>query len=160
MRHQAARSLIAAAVDSVAAVLAIYDFSSGYRFFGFLHILSAVVAFGPLILYPTLRRSGDTARLAKLHLSMSLPALTLTWVLGMGLVGMSKDNFEMSQAWIVVSLLGWVVAMAVSWFLIRPAITDSSETAEKKFSAGVGVTHVVLIVVLAMMVFKPGAGAF
>jgi len=141
-------------------VLAIYDFSSGYRFFGLLHILSAIVAFGPLVVYPTLRQADDTARLAKLHMYMSLPALTLTWVFGMGLVGMSKDNFEMSQTWIVVSLLCWVVAMAVSWFLIRPSITDRSEVADKKFSAGVGITHVTLIVVLVMMVFKPGAGAF
>lgn len=148
------------ALGSVAHVLAIWDIadSPAYRYFGALHILAAIVAFGPLMIYPTLRKTGDTARLAKLHLRMTLPALTLTWVLGMGLVGMSDDLWEMKDAWIVVSLLGWVIAMAVSWFLIRPAITDSSEAADKKFSAGIGVTHLVLVVVLFMMVFKPGSG--
>lgn len=141
-------------------MLAIYDFSSAYRFFGVLHVLSAIVAFGPLFVFPTLRKAGDTARLAKLYLMMSLPALTLTWVFGMGLVGMSKDTFEMSQAWIVVSLIAWLAAMVVGWFLIRPAITDTSAEADKKFSAGVGVTHLILVLVLFLMVFKPGAGGF
>lgn len=141
-------------------MLAIWNIadSPAYRYFGVLHILAAVVAFGPVLVYPPLRKTGDTARLAKIHMTMTLPALTLTWVLGMGLVGMSKDLWEMSDAWIVVSLLCWVVAMAVSWFLIRPSITDASEAADKKFSAGIGITHLTLIVVLVMMVFKPGSG--
>ena len=141
-------------------MLAIWNIadSPAYRYFGVLHILAAVVAFGPLFVYPTLRKAGDTARLARLHMTMTLPALTLTWVLGMGLVGMSDDLWEMSDTWIVVSLLCWVVAMAVSWFLIRPAITDRSEAGDKKFSAGIGITHLVLVVVLVLMVFKPGSG--
>ncbi len=51
---------------------------------------------------------------------MSLPALVLVWVFGMGLVGMSDDAIEMSETWVVLSLIGWVVLMVVSWFLIRP----------------------------------------
>jgi uncharacterized membrane protein len=147
-------------LGSVAAVLAIWNIadSPAYRYFGVLHILASMIAFGPLFVYPTLRKAGGAARLAKLHMTLTLPALTLTWVLGMGLVGMSDDLWEMSDTWIVLSLLCWVVAMAVSWFLIRPAITDTSEAADKKFSAGIGITHVVLIVVLVLMVFKPGSG--
>ena len=140
-------------------MLAIWNFSTGYQLLGVLHILAAIAAFGPLLVYPSLRRAGDNARLAKLHMSLSLPALVLVWVFGMGMVGTSKDNFEMSQTWIVISLVGWVILMAVSWFLIRPAITDTSEAAAKRFSAGIGVTHVLMIVILFLMVFKPGAPA-
>ena len=138
-------------------MLAIWTFSNGYRFFGLLHILSAVVAFGPLFIYPSMQRAGAGAEVAKLHLRLSLPALVLTWVFGMGLVGMSKDNFEMSQTWIVLSLLCWVVAVAVSWFLIRPSLGDSSESARSKLAAGIGVTHLIAVVILYLMVFKPGA---
>jgi len=138
-------------------VLAIYPYTDGYRFFGLLHIVAAIVAFGPLLVYPTLRASGDTARLAKLYLYMSYPALTLVWVLGMGMVGMSNDGIKMSETWIVLSLVGWVILMAVGWFLIRPSITGTTPEAAKKFSAGVGVTHVVMLVVLVLMVFKPGS---
>ena len=88
---------------------------------------------------------------------MSLPALVLTWVFGMGLVGMSEDNFEMSQTWIVLSLLGWVAAVAVSWFLIRPSLGDDSESARSKLAAGVGASHLIAVVVLYLMIFKPGA---
>lgn len=138
-------------------MLAIWTFSNGYRFFGLLHILSAVVAFGPLFIYPSMQRAGAGAEVAKLHLRLSLPALVLTWVFGMGLVGMSKDNFEMSQTWIVLSLLCWVVAVAISWFLIRPSLVDDSESARSKLAAGIGATHLIAVVILYLMVFKPGA---
>ena len=85
-----------------------------------------------------------------------LPALTLVWVLGMGMVGMSDEVWEISDTWIVLSLLGWVVAMVASWFLIRPALTDTSERAQSRMGAGIGITHLVLVVVLYLMIFKPG----
>jgi hypothetical protein len=141
-------------------VLAIYDFSTGYRLVGVLHVLSAVAAFGPLFIYPSMQRAGAGAEVAKLHVRLSLPALVLSWVFGMGLVGMSKDNFEMSQTWIVLSLLCWVAAVAVSWFLIRPSLDDSSESARSKLAAGIGVTHLIAVVVIYLMVFKPGADGF
>lgn len=144
-------------------MLAIWNFSTGYQVLGLLHILAAMAAFGPLFLYPRLRRAGDTAGLAQLHTKMTLPALTLTWVFGMGLVGMSKPSgadeawFKMNQTWIVLALLGWVAAMVIGFLLIRPAITDTSEAATKRFSAGVGATHLILVVMLYLMIFKPGS---
>jgi hypothetical protein len=75
----------------------------------------------------------------------------------MGLVGASDGAWEMGDTWIVLSLLGWVVAMVASWFLIRPALTDTSARARSRMGAGIGITHVVLVVVLYLMLFKPGA---
>jgi hypothetical protein len=43
----------------------------------------------------------------------------------------------------------------VSWFLIKPAIGDTSEVATKKLSAGIGVTHLILAISLVLMIFKP-----
>ncbi|MDQ3543115.1 MAG: hypothetical protein M3431_04525, partial [Actinomycetota bacterium] len=82
-------------------MLAILDISTGYQIVGFLHILAAIVAFGPLFIYPSMQRAGAGAEVARLHMRMTLPALVLTWVLGMGLVGMSDDVIEMSETWIV-----------------------------------------------------------
>ena len=138
-------------------MLAIFPISTGYKILGLLHILSVVVAFGPLFLYPALQRAGQTQTIARLHLMMSLPALVLVWVFGMGLVGMSDEAIEMSEPWIVISLIGWVALMAVSWFLIRPALTDRSPVARSRLSAGVGVTHLLLIVIVILMIFKPGS---
>ncbi len=87
---------------------------------------------------------------------MSFPALTLLWVFGMGLAGMSEDVYKMSQTWLAAALAIWAVMMAVSWFLIKPSLADQSDDATKKLSAGIGITHLGLIVTLILMIWKPG----
>jgi hypothetical protein len=130
--------------------------SFGYRVMGLVHVLSAIVAFGPLFLYPGLRRAGETSTIASMHMRMTFPALVVLWVAGMGLSGMSEDATSCPRLWLSLSILVWVVLIAVSWFLIRPSITDQSEAATKKLSAGVGITHLGLIVGLVLMIWKPG----
>lgn len=137
-------------------MFAINDFSTGYQILGLLHILAAVVAVGPLFIYSSMQRAGAGAEVARLHMRLSLPALVLVWVLGMGMVGLSDGAIEMSQTWIVLSLISWVAMVAVSWFLIRPAVADAGESARSKLAAGIGVTHLLTVVVLYLMVFKPG----
>lgn len=137
-------------------VLAIYPISTGYELMGLLHILAAIVAFGPLLVYPTLRAAAPD-RLAKLHMTITFPALVALWVFGMGLAGMSDDTFKMSQTWLVLAIVDWAILMAVSFFLIKPAITDDSEQARSKFAAGTGITHLGMVVGLALMIWKPGS---
>ena len=137
-------------------MLAIYPISTGYQIMALLHIAAAVVAFGPLLVYPTLKDAAPE-RLAKLHMTIVFPALVALWVFGMGLAGMSDDAFKMSQTWLVLAIVDWVLLMAVSWFLIKPAITDRGESARSKFSAGVGVTHLGMVVGLILMIWKPGS---
>jgi uncharacterized membrane protein len=138
------------------AVLGLLEISTVYELLGYLHVLAVIVAFGPLFTYPSMQRAGATQALAKLHIRLALPALTLVWVIGMGLVGASKDAWKLSETWILLSLIAWVVLMLVSWFLIRPAINDTGETARSRLAAGVGITHLLLVVVLYLMIFKPG----
>jgi hypothetical protein len=142
---------------SVAAVLAIFPISTGYELLGLLHILAVVIAFGPLFFYASLQRAGAGATVAKLHLRLSLPALALAWVVGMGLVGMSDDAIKMSETWIVLALIAWVILMVVSWFLIRPSLVDTGDAAKRRLSMGIGITHLLLIVLLYLMIFKPGS---
>ena len=115
-----------------------------------------MTAFGPLFLYPGLRKAGETATIATTHMRMTLPALVLVWVFGMGLAGMSDGVFEMSETWLTLAIAVWAVMVAVSWFLIKPAITDTSEAANAKLSAGIGITHLGLIASLVLMIWKPG----
>ncbi len=137
-------------------VIAILLNTTPYRIMAMLHILAAIVAFGPLFLYPGLRKAGETATIAAMHMRMVFPALVVLWVLGMGLAGMSEDTYELSQLWLTLSILNWVVLVAVSWFLIRPAITDAGESATSKLAAGTGVTHLGLVVGMILMIWKPG----
>jgi len=137
-------------------VLAILDINTGYQILGFLHIVAAVVAFGPLFIYPSMQRAGAGAEVARLHMRMSFPGLVLVGLLGGALVGASDEVIEMSEAWVTLALLGWVALVAVSWFLIRPSIGDSSESARSKLAAGIGSTHLLVVVLVYLMVFKPG----
>ncbi len=138
-------------------VIAILLQTTPYRIMALLHILAAIVAFGPLFLYPGLRRAGETAVIAAMHMRLVFPALIVLWVLGMGLAGMSDGAYEMSELWLTLSILNWVILVAVSWFLIRPAITDGSDSAVSKLAAGTGVTHLGLVIGLVLMIWKPGA---
>jgi len=137
-------------------VLAILDISTGYQLLGFLHILAAVVAFGPLFIYPSMQRAGAGADVARLHLRVSFPALVLVWLLGMAMVGFSDEAVELSETWVLLSIVAWVVLVTVSWYLVRPALTDGGESARSKLAAGIGTTHLLMVVVLYLMVFKPG----
>jgi uncharacterized membrane protein len=130
--------------------------STTYKIFLILHVIAVVVAFGPLFLYPSLRRNGETTTIARLHVRLTLPALVLVWVIGMGLAGLSDQTWELSQTWLSLSIVNWVALLAVSWFLIRPSLEDASETARSRLAAGIGITHVLLVVGLYLMVFKPG----
>ena len=137
-------------------VLAILLDTFPYRAMALAHILAAIVAFGPLFLYPTLRKTGVTQAIAATHMRLTFPALVVLWVLGMGLAGMSEDAYEMSQLWLALSIVDWLVLVAVSWFLIRPSLSDASDAAKSRLAAGVGITHLGLFVGLVLMVWKPG----
>ena len=137
-------------------VIALLDISTPYQIVGLLHILAAIVAFGPLFMYPALRKAGETQAMAATHMRVVFPALIVLWVLGMGLAGMSEDAYKVSQLWLTLSILNWVALVAVSWFLIRPAITDTGESATAKLAAGTGITHIGLVIGLALMIWKPG----
>jgi hypothetical protein len=138
-------------------VFAIQPISTGYEVVALLHILSAIAAFGPLFIYPSMIRAGAGTEVAKWHVRLSLPALVLAGVFGIGLVGMSDDAIEMSEGWIVAAIVAWAAVVAVSWFLVRPSITGTSEQARSMLGAGIGITHLGLVVLLWLMVFKPGA---
>lgn len=129
--------------------------STTYNIFLLAHVLTATVAFGPLFFYPALRRNGETVTMARLHMRLAFPALTLMWVLGMGLAGLSDGTFKVATPWITMSIVVWAVLMLVSWFLIRPALGDTDPAAAKKLAAGTGITHLLLVVGLYLMVFQP-----
>ncbi len=142
--------------DIIRAVIAIFlnESQNFVKFLYFVHILSIIAAFGPLFLYPRMQRTGETSAMAALHMKLVFPALILLWVVGMGMAGVNK--FALAEMWwITITIALWVIAVAVSWFLIKPAIGDTSEVATKKLSAGIGVTHLILAISLVLMIFKP-----
>ncbi len=143
--------------DSVTHVIAIWDAADNqtlYEILYMVHLISIVAAFGPLFLYPRMKRAGEVSAIAALHMKLVFPALVLLWVAGMGMAGIGKFSLG-EMHWITITIALWLVALAVSWFLIRPAISDESDDAVKKMSMGIGITHLVFVVSLWLMIFKP-----
>ncbi|MFK8026015.1 MAG: hypothetical protein AB8G26_18820 [Ilumatobacter sp.] len=118
------------------------------------HIVTVVGAFGPLFLYPRMHRAGETTAMAALHMKLVFPSLVILWVAGMGMAGVNKFDLA-SMWWISITIVLWAAAVAVSWFLIRPAIADTSDAARSKMAAGIGITHLIFVISLALMIFKP-----
>lgn len=146
---------------SVAAVLAILvpENFTLYRMLYFVHLLSAIIAFGPLFLYPRLQRAGETASVARLHMRLVFPALVVLWVAGMGMAGVGKIDLA-GTPFVTATIVLWLGALVVSWFMIRPALNDPGEDTRKIMASGIGITHLILVVSLYLMIFKPGGYSF
>ena len=121
-----------------------------------LHLLAVVAAFGPLLIMGRLY-ACDPAGTARLYLRFSLPTLVALWVFGMGAVGMSDKEIAMSDTWIVLSLLVWAILVAIAVAVILPATKESGPSARSKLMAGLGASHLLMIVAVILMVFKPGS---
>ena len=130
-----------------------------YRILYLVHLLTATAAFGPLFLYPRLQRAGETASIARLHMRLVFPAMVLLWVAGMGMAGVGKISLA-GTPFVTATIVLWLIALVASWFLIRPALTEPDDAARSKMAMGVGITHLVLVVALYLMIFKPGGYEF
>lgn len=138
---------------------------TGYNLMLLLHILAVVVGFAPAWLWPVLVRltaNGDRAAADSLEASIlrfSLPGVGIAGLLGFGLAGMSDKVFKMSQPWLMVAILLWLILLAVYFFLARPAIRsfrDGDSSARGMLGMATGVSHLILVVMLYLMIFKPG----
>ncbi|MCX6510627.1 MAG: hypothetical protein NT081_07435 [Actinobacteria bacterium] len=152
-------------------ILAAAEFGNGYNIVLLLHILAVIVGFAPLWLTPLLVRltaGGDKAAADGLDVSIlrfSLPGIGLAGILGFGLSAMSKQAgstealFKMSQAWISIAVVLWIVLLAVLFFVARPAIKafrDGNAAARGRIMMATGIGHLILVVMLYLMIFKPG----
>lgn len=143
-------------MDSLPDVIAIFlnENQTLVRIMYMIHIITVVGAFGPLFLYPRMQRAGETTAMAALHMKLAFPSMVILWVAGMGMAGINKFNLAETY-WITLTIVLWAIALAVSWFLIRPAVSDTSDDAKKKMSMGIGITHLIFVLSLWLMIFKP-----
>jgi uncharacterized membrane protein len=101
------------------------------------------------------------------------------FVFGIALVGMSDDAFEYGQTWVWLSIVLYLVGIGLSHGVLKPAVKRMGVLMREMIAAGpptggpppqaaemaglgkrVGMTgatlDVLLIVIVALMVFKPG----
>jgi uncharacterized membrane protein len=143
--------------------------STGYDVMLFLHIATVLVAMAPAFTHPLLERQSRSldpasrgAVLGFIHQNsrrVYAPALVLTGLFGFGLVGMSDEVWEFSQTWVWLSIVLWLAMNGVLHAVMLPAERAASagdDAALKKVETSGQILTVLLLVILYLMVFKPG----
>jgi hypothetical protein len=128
--------------------------STGYKILLLVHVVSVVVAFGPNFAAPMLSRVGEVTNeaLGKAALYVQLPAVIVMWVAGMGLVGLSDDVFELTQTWILLALVLFLLSAGLLFLIARGY--RSGDT--KALPAFTGTLHLSLLLGVILMIWKPG----
>jgi uncharacterized membrane protein len=141
---------------------------TGYNVVLYLHILTVVVAFAPAVVHPlTLERMrGDSSlgRVAGIAADngrkVYFPALIATGLLGIVLILLSDDVWEFSELWISLSFLVWIAICGLVSGMIMPnerRVAGGDVDAGKKVTIAGQIVTVLFLVMLYLMVFKPGA---
>lgn len=153
-------------------------FSTMYRVMLLLHLLAVVAAFAPMIIHPLLTAQAkadgpEMQRWAYRYMVrgdrvVHLPALLLVGVFGLGMVfsskpGASDENlFGFDQAWVSLALLLWLAIGGVVSGMLLPAERrlaageGDAEALERKITVGGQVVTVLFLVVMYLMIWKPG----
>jgi uncharacterized membrane protein len=72
---------------------------------------------------------------------------------------MSDKVFKMSQTWLSIAIVLWLAQLVMIFFFARPAIkafTAGDASARGRIGMATGITHLLLLVMLYLMIFKPG----
>ncbi|MCU1452408.1 MAG: hypothetical protein JWN46_554 [Acidimicrobiales bacterium] len=149
-------------------VLAAVD-SFGYKLFLLLHILAVIVAFSPAFVWPfaavRLKKAGKPAGPAIGEMAAGNtqriygPALIAAGLFGFAMVGMSDKAWKFSQTWVSIGMLLWFIAIGVQFGLMGPTEKKAAagdDTADAKLSMYGGMLHVLLLLLLIDMIWKPG----
>ena len=140
-----------------------------YNILLLLHILLAMAAFAPAFVHPLVANqikgmepSGRQAVLTAIAGNgrrIYAPALIVTGLLGFGLSGMSDGVYALSQGWLLASIIIWIAMNGVLHAILLPAeraVAGGDDSAQGRVDLGGAVLTVLLLVMLYLMVFKPG----
>jgi uncharacterized membrane protein len=143
--------------------------STPYKIVFLLHILSAIVAFAPAFVWPIVnvqtRKRGVkvpaevAGQVPVNNVLIHGPAMVLTGLLGILMIVMSEEVWEFSQAWISGAFLVFFALLGVLFGLLVPAEKKAAAgdaDAVRKVSMFGGFVHLLLVVMLYLMIFKPG----
>ena len=137
--------------------------STGFRFVLLLHILCVLLAFSPLFVMPMLARGGGEGSGAAVmgYLQrIATPAVVLAGFSGLALIGMSDKFYKFSQTWVGFALLLWIIQVALFWFALLPAqrkAADGDAESARRVSMFTGMIHLCLLILLYLMIWRPGA---
>ena len=125
-----------------------------YDFWLFLHVLSAVVAFGALFAAPSVTRAepGAGGAFAKVATVIQSPALVVLLFSGIMRAYAMEPREVFKETWISVAFTVWIAMAVVMFLIIRAQRARSSSVAPLT-----GAMHLLFVVALWAMVWQPGA---
>jgi len=135
------------------------------------HIVSLLVAFAPAVINPILsvqvKADGDEGSLLRVlgHMATNggrihFPALIALGGFGIAMVLTSDEVFGFGDAWVSLAFLVWLAIIGVVLGVLLPAekrMAAGDLTQEKKVTMGGQLATVLLLVMLYLMIWKPGA---
>jgi uncharacterized membrane protein len=135
------------------------------------HMLSFAVAFAPAIVNPVLqaqlRSDGDLTALQRVvgHLAgnskrIHFPALIALGGFGIAMVLTSDPVFGFDDTWVSLAFLVWLAIAGVVSGVIMPnerKLAAGDLEAEKKVAVGGQIATVLTLLMLYLMIWKPGA---
>lgn len=142
---------------------------TGYNVMLFLHILLAMAAFAPAFVHPIVSTQAkaldhETGRvigfIAQNSQRIYSVALILTGLVGFGLVGMSDKVHRLGDGWLIAAIVVWIAMNGVLHAVQIPAEkawAAGDDAAEQKVRMGGAMLTLLLLVMLYLMVFQPGA---
>jgi hypothetical protein len=135
-----------------------------------LHIVSFLVAAAPAVLNPILgaQLGADGPDAARRFAELSrrngqrvhLPALVVLGATGVLLVLLSDDAWSFGDAWVSLAFLGWLAIGGMLSAVILPGakkVVGGDPSGRRQIQLGTQVNWVLLLIVLYLMIFKPGA---
>ena len=156
--------------------LAIETTSFGYRLLLLIHILAVVVGFGSTFVYGIIQtKTRDLPAPSRLSVANANQlagwALTRGPIIGAVVLGAvlvaAGDPWEFSQGWVSASFLIAILIVVWEWFMLKPLLgkhaealgegnTPAADGLEKRMGPIGGVTHIGFVVLLILMIWKPG----
>ena len=136
-----------------------------------LHVVTAVFLIGPMAILPMTAmraiRAGEAKQVAVLARSTFVTSLLslLVVVFGFGALALSDEKYDLkiTTGWILWSLIAYLVALALTLFVVVPAMRGASEdlaaggTTDRygRVAAFSGIATLLLVVTVVLMVWKP-----
>jgi hypothetical protein len=128
--------------------------STGFKISLFLHLLTMVVAFAPAVIAVLPGgRGGTLGMIDRAGRAVYAPALILTGFFGIMLIVTSDDVFEFSDTFVS---LGFVVWIAMNGVFHGMVLAGQRQGDTRKVDNGQALMTVLLIVMLYLMIWKPG----
>ena len=142
-----------------------------YKLFFLGHMLSFVVAFAPAVINPILvarlKSKQDfgtlgamAGHMAEMGQRIHFPALVALGGFGLAMVLTSDDVIGFGDTWVSLAFLIWLAIAGVISGVVLPAerkLAAGDSEAEKKVAMGGQIATVLALVMLYLMIWKPGA---